>query len=61
MVNDNPIRGVQCHLRDATNMIDNIKLSNVSSLSEIGELMKPRREFQPLHNKFTKFLINEEI
>ena len=44
MVNDNPIRGVQCHLRDATNMIDNIKLSNVSSLSEIGELMKPRRE-----------------
>lgn len=60
MVNDNPIRGIQCRLRDAMNMIDNIKLSDVSSLSEIGELMKLRREFQPLHDKFTKFLINKE-
>lgn len=54
MVNDNSIRGIQCRLRDALNMINNIKLSDVSSIEEISEL---RKEFQPLHDKFNKFLI----
>lgn len=54
MINDNPIRGIQCRLRDALNMINNIKLSDVSSIEELVEL---RKEFQPLHDKFNKFLI----
>lgn len=57
MVNDTPIRGIQCRLRDAMNMIDNIKLSDVSSIEEVKELMELRKEFQPLHDKFNKFLI----
>ncbi len=51
MVNDNPIRGIQCRLRDALNMINNIKLSDVSSIEEMGELVELRKEFQPLHDK----------
>lgn len=54
MVNDTLIKGIQCRLRDALNMINNIKLSDVSSIEEMGEL---RKEFQPLHDKFNKFLI----
>lgn len=54
MVNDAPIRSIQCRLRDALNMINNIKLSDVSSIEELVEL---RKEFQPLHDKFNKFLI----
>nr|DAO31295.1 MAG TPA: hypothetical protein [Crassvirales sp.] len=57
MVNDTPIRGIQNRLRDALNMINNIKLSDVSSLEEMGELIELRKEFQPLHDKFDKFLI----
>ena len=57
MVNDTSIRGIQCRLRDAMNMIDNIKLSDVSSIEEVKELMELRKEFQPLHDKFNKFLI----
>lgn len=57
MLNDFPIRGVQCRLRDAMNMIDNIKLSDVSSIEEMAELAELRKEFQPLHDKFNKFLI----
>ena len=57
MVNDTPIRGIQCRLRDSLNIINNIKLSDVSSLEEMGELMEFRKEFQPLHDKFNKFLI----
>lgn len=57
MINDTAIKGVQCRLRDAMNMIDNIKLSDVSSIEEMGELAELRKEFQPLHDKFTKFLI----
>lgn len=57
MINDNAIRGIQCRLRDALNMINNIKLSDVSSLEEMEELMELRKEFQPLHDKFNKFLI----
>lgn len=57
MVNDTLIRGIQCRLRDASNMIDNIKLSDVSSIEEVKELMELRKEFQPLHDKFNKFLI----
>ena len=57
MVNDNPIRGIQCRLRDALKMINNIKLSDVSSLEEMEELVELRKEFQPLHDKFNKFLI----
>lgn len=57
MINDNAIRGIQCRLRDALNMIDNIKLSDVSSIEEMGELAELRKEFQPLHDKFNKFLI----
>lgn len=57
MLNDFPIKGVQNRLRDAMNMIDNIKLSDVSSIVEMEELAKLRKEFQPLHDKFTKFLI----
>ena len=57
MVNDTPIRGIQCSLRDALNMINNIKLSDVSSIEEMGELVELRKEFQPLHDKFNKFLI----
>ena len=57
MVNDNPIRGIQCRLRDALNIINNIKLSDVSSIEEVKELMELRKEFQPLHDKFNKFLI----
>ena len=57
MVNDTPIRSIQCRLRDALNIINNIKLSNVSSLEEMGELMELRKEFQSLHDKFNKFLI----
>lgn len=51
MVNDTLIKGIQCCLRDALNMINNIKLSDVSSIEEL------RKEFQPLHDKFNKFLI----
>lgn len=54
MVNDTPIRGIQCRLRDVLNMINNIKLSDASSIEELVEL---RKEFQPLHDKFNKFLI----
>ncbi len=57
MVNDTPIKGIQCRLRDALNMINNIKLGDVSSLGEMGELVELRKEFQPLHDKFNKFLI----
>ena len=57
MLNDYPIKGVQNRLRDAMNMIDNIKLSDVSSIVEMEELAKLRKEFQSLHDKFTKFLI----
>lgn len=57
MVNDNSIRGIQCRLRDAMNMIDNIKLSDVSSIEEMAELAELRKEFQPLHDRFNKFLI----
>lgn len=57
MVNDTPIRGIQCRLRDASNMINNIKLSDVSSIEEVKELMELKKEFQPLHDKFNKFLI----
>ena len=57
MVNDNPIRGIQCRLRDALNMINNIKLSDVSSIEEMEELVELRKEFKPLHDKFNKFLI----
>ena len=57
MVNDYPIRGIQCRLRDALNMINNIKLSDVSSIEEMEELVELRKEFQPLHYKFNKFLI----
>ena len=57
MLNDFPIKGVQNRLRDAMNMIDNIKLSDVSSIVEMEELAELRKEFQPLHDKFTKFLI----
>ena len=57
MVNDNPIRGIQCLLRDALNMINNIKLSDVSSIEEMEERVELRKEFQPLHDKFNKFLI----
>lgn len=57
MLNDFPIKGVQNRLRDAMNMIDNIKLSDVSSIKEMEELAELRKEFQPLHDKFTKFLI----
>ena len=56
MVNDTLIKGIQCRLRDALNMINNIKLSDVSSI-EMGELVELRKEFQPLHDKFNKFLI----
>lgn len=57
MLNDYPIKGIQCRLRDALNMIDNIKLSDVSSIEEMAELAELRKEFQPLHDKFNKFLI----
>ena len=59
MVNDTPIRGIQCRLRDALNIINNIKLSDVSSIEEVKELMELRKEFQPLHDKFNKFLIKQ--
>ena len=57
MLNDFPIKGIQNRLRDAMNMIDNIKLSDVSSIEEMTELAELRKGFQPLHDKFTKFLI----
>lgn len=57
--NDNPIRGIQCRLRDALNMINNIKLSDVSSIEEMEELVELRKEFQPLHDRFNKFLIKQ--
>lgn len=57
MVNDTPIKGIQCRLRDAMNIIDNIKLSDVSSIGEMAELAELRKEFQPLHDRFNKFLI----
>lgn len=57
MINDNAIRGIQCRLRDALNIINNIKLSDVSSIEEMGELVELRKEFQPLHDRFNKFLI----
>lgn len=57
MVNDYPIRGIQCRLRDALSIINNIKLGDVSSIEEMGELVELRKEFQPLHDKFNKFLI----
>lgn len=57
MLNDYPIKGIQCRLRDAMNMIDNIKLSDVSSIEEMTELAELRKEFQPLHDRFNKFLI----
>ena len=47
MVNDTPIRGIQCRLRDALNIINNIKLSDVSSIEEMEELVELRKEFQP--------------
>ena len=57
MVNDNPIRGIQCRIRDDLSIINNIKLGDVSSIEEMGELVELRKEFQPLHAKFNKFLI----
>ena len=57
MVNDTPIRGILCRLRDALNMINTIKLGDVSSIEEMKELVELRKEFQPLHDKFNKFLI----
>lgn len=57
MLNDSPIKGIQCRLRDALNMINNIKLGDVSSIEEMAELTELRKEFQPLHDKFNKFLI----
>lgn len=57
MVNDTPIRDIQYRLRDALNIINNIKLSDVSSIEEVKELMELRKEFQPLHDKFNEFLI----
>ena len=45
MVNDYPIRGIQCSLRDALNMINNIKLGDVSSIEEMEELVELRKEF----------------
>ena len=57
MVNDSPIRGIQCRLCDALNLINIIKLSDVSSIEEMEELVELRKEFQPLHDKFNKFLI----
>ena len=57
MVNDTTIKGIKCRLRDALNMINNIKLNDVSSLEEVKKLMELRKEFQPLHDKFNKFLI----
>ena len=60
MVNDTPIRGIQCRLRDALNIINNIKLSDVSSIEEMEELVELRKEFQPLHDKFNKFLIKQD-
>lgn len=57
MLNDFPIKGVQNRLRDALNIINNIKLSDVSSIEEMEELAELRKEFQPLHDKFNKFLI----
>lgn len=57
MVNDTLIKGIQYRLRDALNMINNIKLSDVSSIEEMEELVELRKEFQPLHDKFNKFLI----
>lgn len=57
MLNDYSIKGIQCRLRDAMNMIDNIKLSDVSSIEEMAELAELRKEFQPLHDRFNKFLI----
>ena len=57
MVNDNSIRGIQCRLRDALNIINNIKLSDVSSIEEMSELSELRKEFQPLHDKFNIVLI----
>lgn len=57
MVNDTLIKGIQGRLKDALNMINNIKLSDVSSIEEMGELVELRKEFQSLHDKFNKFLI----
>lgn len=59
MINDYPIKGIQCRLRDILNIINNIKLSDVSSIEEMGELAELRKEFQPLHDKFNKFLIKK--
>ena len=58
-MNDTLIRGIQCRLRDASNMINNIKLSDISSIEEMEELVELRKEFQPLHDKFNKFLIKQ--
>lgn len=33
------------------------KLSDVSLIEEMEELAELRKEFQPLHDKFNKFLI----
>jgi hypothetical protein len=49
MVNDTLIKGIQCRLRDALNIINNIKLSDVSSLEEMGELVE---------KNFSLFMIN---
>lgn len=59
MINDTAIRSIQCRLRDAVNTINNIKLSDVSSVEEVKELIELRKEFQPLHDKFNKFLIKK--
>ena len=59
MINDYPIKGIQCRLRDILNIINNIKLSDVSSIEEMGELAELRKECQPLHDKFNKFLIKK--
>ena len=58
MINDTPIRGIQCRLRDALNIINNIKLSDVSSIAEMEELVELRKKFQPRHDKFNKYAIS---
>lgn len=57
MINASAIKNVQTKLREALYYINSIKLSDVSSLDEMGELMELKEEFIPLHDKFNKFLI----
>ncbi len=66
MVNDNPIRGIQCRLRDALNIINNIKLSDVSSIEEMEELARYYKTFDwhistLLNNEPFKSYIREHL